>query len=94
MDHVPSGHFSADSAWLQCAVLAHNLIRWTATLGAPGGVDRLTVAPTVRMRLIGVPGRLVSRAGATTLRGPAGWPRAEWFRLRLGHLRALQPASG
>ena len=94
MDHVPSGHFSANSAWLQCAVLAHNLIRWTATLGAPGGVDRLTVARTVRMRLIGVPGRLVNRAGVTTLRGPAGWPWAEWFRLRLGHLRALQPAPG
>ena len=27
MEHVPSGHFSANSAWLQCAVLAHNLIR-------------------------------------------------------------------
>ena len=36
MDHVPSGDFSANSAWPQCAVLAHNLIRWTATLGQPG----------------------------------------------------------
>ena len=94
MEHVPSGHFSANSAWLQCAVLAHNLIRWTATLGAPGPVDHLTVARTVRMRLIGVPGRLVNRAGVITLRGPAGWPWAGWFRLRLGHLRALQPAPG
>lgn len=25
--------FQANSAWLQCAVLAHNLIRWTAALG-------------------------------------------------------------
>jgi hypothetical protein len=39
MDHVPSGSFSANSAWLQCAVLAHNLIRWTATLGQPRPVD-------------------------------------------------------
>ena len=44
MEHVPSGHFSANSAWLQCAVLAHNLIRWTTTLGQPGPVERLTVA--------------------------------------------------
>ena len=94
MEHVPSGHFSANSAWLQCAVLAHNLIRWTATLGAPGPVDHLTVARTVRMRLIGVPGRLVNRAGVITLRGPAGWPWAGWFRLRLDHLRALKPAPG
>ena len=33
LDHVPSGNFHANSAWLQCAVLAHNLIRWTAILG-------------------------------------------------------------
>jgi hypothetical protein len=31
--HLPSGSFNANSAWLQCAVLAHNLLRWTATLG-------------------------------------------------------------
>ena len=33
LDHVPSGNFHANSAWLQCAVLAHNLIRWTAIFG-------------------------------------------------------------
>ena len=94
MEHVPSGHFSANSAWLQCAVLAHNLIRWTATLGQPRPVDRLTVARTFRVRLINVPGRLVNRAGATILRGPAGWPWAGWFSARLERLRALQPATG
>ena len=94
MDHVPSGHFSANSAWLQCAVLAHNLIRWTATLGQPGPVDSLTVARTVRVRLIIVPGRLVNRAGITTLRGPTGWPWAGWFTRRLDQLRVLQPATG
>ncbi len=94
MDHVPSGHFSANSAWLQCAVLAHNLIRWTATLGQPGPVDRLTVARTMRVRLFGVPGRLVNRAGTYTLRGPSGWPWASWFTGRLERLRALSPVPG
>jgi hypothetical protein len=94
MEHVPSGDFSANSAWLQCAVLAHNLIRWTATLGQPNPVDRLTVARSVRVRLITVPGRLVNRAGLLTLRGPAHWPWAGWFGLRLGQLRDLQPATG
>ena len=83
LDHVPSGHFGANSAWLQCAVLAHNLIRWTATLGQRRALDRLTVARTVRVWLICVPGRLVNRAGTTTLRGPAGWPWAGWFSGRL-----------
>ena len=59
-------------AWLQCALLAHNLIRWTATLGQPGHVDRLTVARPMRVRLITVPGRLVNRAGICTLRPVPG----------------------
>ena len=33
--HLPSGSFHANSAWLQCAVLAHDLVRWTAILGGP-----------------------------------------------------------
>ena len=94
MDHVPSGNFSANSAWLQCAVLATNLIRWTATIGETGAVDQLTVARTVRTRLIALPGRLVNRAGTMTLRGPLNWPWAEWFNRRLDRLRALEPLTG
>jgi hypothetical protein len=94
MEHLPSGNFSANSAWLQCAVLAHNLIRWTATLGAEQPVDRLTVARTVRTRLIAIPGRLVNLAGTMTLRCPLNWPWAQWFNRRLDRLRTLQPTTG
>jgi hypothetical protein len=34
LEHVPSGRFHANAAWLACAVLAHNLIRWTSRLGS------------------------------------------------------------
>ena len=94
MEHMPSGNFSANSAWLQCAVLANNLIRWTATIGEAGTVDHLTVARTVRTRLIALPGRLVNLAGTMTLRAPLHWPWAEWFDRRLDRLRALQPSTG
>ena len=94
LEHVPSGSFSANSAWLQCAVLANNLIRWTATIGEADGVDQLTVARTVRTRLIALPGRMVNLAGAMTLRAPLGWPWADWFHRRLHCLRALQPSTG
>ena len=94
MEHVPSGNFDANSAWLQCAVLAHNLIRWTATIGGPSPVEELTVARTVRTRLIAIPGRLVNLAGTMTLRGPLGWPWEQWFHRRLDRLRALQPLTG
>ena len=33
LEHCPSGHFFAN-AWLACAVLAHNLTRWTSRLSA------------------------------------------------------------
>ncbi len=67
LEHVPSGHFSANAAWLVCAALAHNLIRWSALLGELTPEDQLVVARTVRTRFFSVPGRLVSRSGTHTL---------------------------
>jgi hypothetical protein len=32
LDPAPTGNFHATSVWLQCTVLAHNLIRWTAAV--------------------------------------------------------------
>ena len=91
--HLPSGSFHANSAWRQCAVLAHNLLRWTATLGAARG-DELIVAKTFRARLLDVPGRLVNRSGQPTLRLPARWPWADQFLTALDALRALPPVPG
>src|SRR5687767_4443411 len=51
-----------NGAWLCCAVLAHNLIRCTVTVGLPRPVEQLTVARTVRTCLLAVPGRLVNRS--------------------------------
>jgi len=94
LEHIPSGHFFANGAWLCCAVLAHNLTRWTVTIGQRAPVDQLTVARTVRTRLIAVPGRLVNHAGTPTLRGPLNWPWRHWFVRRLDALRVLQPLPG
>jgi hypothetical protein len=30
LNHLPSGRFAANAAWLTLAVIAHNLARWTA----------------------------------------------------------------
>jgi Protein of unknown function (DUF3040) len=43
---------------------APHLIRWTATSGKARVGDELTVARTMRTRLVAIPGRLVNRAGA------------------------------
>ena len=73
LEHVPSGQFFANAAWLVCAALAHDLIRWTAMLGEITREDQRTVARTVRTRYFSVPGRLVSRSGTPTLRTPVQW---------------------
>lgn len=94
LEHVPSGNFHANSAWLQCAVLAHNLIRWTSMLGEVRVEERLIVARTARTRLLAIPGRIVNRAGKPTLRLPMSWPWATGFVHALATLRALQPSTG
>ena len=91
MEHVPSGNFSANAAWLVCAALAHDLIRWSALLGEITPEDHLVVARTVRTRFLSVPGRLVNISGTPTLRAPLEWPWAKKFERALDRLRALPP---
>ena len=33
LNHLPSGRFAANAAWLAIQVMAHNLARWTARIG-------------------------------------------------------------
>lgn len=89
LEHCPSGKFFANAAWLACAVLSHNIIRWTDRIGhiAPDG--QLSVARTVRSHLIVVPGRLVNRSGRLVLRLPEKWPWAKSFSEALKHMRSL-----
>jgi hypothetical protein len=89
LEHCPSGHFFANAAWLACAVLAHNLIRWSARLGAIHPDDQLTVARSVRTRVLALPGRLVNRSGTVVLRLPERWPWAVTFTRALDQIRAL-----
>lgn len=89
LEHCPSGQFFANAAWLACAVLAHNLIRWTVRLGDVHPDDQLTVTRTIRTRLIALPGRVVNRSGKHILRLPTRWPWAETFLRALTQLRAI-----
>jgi hypothetical protein len=86
--HLPSGQFNANSAWLLAATLAHNLIRWTATLGL-GVHDQQTVAKTLRRTLLALPGRLTRSARRWTVHLPAGWPWAHSFTMALARLRCI-----
>jgi hypothetical protein len=89
LEHCPSGRFFANAAWLGCAVLAHNLTRWTARLGDVHPADQLTVTATIRTRLLTLPGRLVNRSRRLILRLPARWPWAATFNIALNRIRSL-----
>ena len=89
-EHIPSGHYAANAAWLACAVLAHNLGHWTTLLADQPPVTHRTR----RTRLIALAAVLVNRSGAPTLRFPARWPWANQFHTTLNALRALPQPSG
>jgi hypothetical protein len=89
--HFPSGEFHANGAWTVIGALAHNLLRWTELLGAPGKIIR--AARTVRRRLLALPGRLTTHAGLWTLHLPARWPWQQDFSTALARLRALPAAT-
>ncbi len=89
LSRCPSGQFPANGAWLACCVLAHNLARWTARLGRAHPTAQLTVAATIRNRLLTVPGRLVNHSGRHRLRLPLNWPWATAFTTALDRIRNL-----
>jgi len=92
LNHCPSGRFAANAAWLLAATLAHNLLRWVATLGL-GTRDELLCTKTLRRTLLGMPGRLTRSARRFRLHLPAGWPWAHSFELALARLRCVPFAA-
>jgi Transposase DDE domain group 1 len=87
LNHLPSGRFAANGAWLAVQVIAHNLARWTARIGL--GETRPVTAKTLRRRLFGLVGRLTRSARRVTLHLPAHWPWATGWAEALARLRAI-----
>jgi hypothetical protein len=78
--HMPSGRFGANSAWILCAAIAHNLLRATGVLaGSAYGVARGT---TLRRRIVNIPARLARPQRRPVLHLPSHWPWAtHWLAL-------------
>jgi hypothetical protein len=83
--HLPSGHFGANSAWVLCAAIAHNLLHTAGILAAgpdAAGAHARARGATLRRQLITVPARLARPARAPVLHLPSRWPWAPaWLRL-------------
>ena len=86
LNHLPSGKFAANGAWLTVQVIAHNLARWTARIGLGEGI---VTTKTLRRRLFSLVGRLTRSARRVTLHLPARWPWAVGWATALARLRAI-----
>lgn len=89
LDHLPSGRFAANGAWLAFNVMAHNLARWVSRVALD---DPVATTTTVRTRYIAVPGWLTRHARQMHLHLPARWPWAAQFLGALERLRSLPAA--
>ena len=71
LNHLPSGRFAANGAWLAVQVMAHNLARWTARIGL---AERTVTTKTLRRRVFALVGRITRSARRLTLHLPQHWP--------------------
>ena len=83
LNHLLSGRFPANAAWLAVQIMTHNLTRWTSPIGLGQPVP---ITKALRRRFFSLAGRL-------TLHLPQGWPWQNQFSSALARLRALPPPS-
>ena len=86
LNHLPSGRFPANAAWLAVQVIAHNLARWTTRIGLG---EPVATTKTLRRRFFSLVGRLACSARRITLHLPQHWPWQNQFSNALARLRAL-----
>ena len=86
LNHLPSGRFAANGAWLAVQVMAHNLARWTARIGLG---QQIVTTKTLRRRVFALVGRLTRSARRLTLHLPKRWPWEEQVSRALARLRAI-----
>ena len=78
--HMPSGRFGANSAWILCAAIAHNLLRATGVIA--GNRHAVARGATLRRTIVNIPARLARPQRRTVLHLPRHWPWAQaWLAL-------------
>ena len=86
LNHLPSGRFPANAAWLAVQVMAHNLARWTARIALG---QQVVTTKTLRSRLFSLAGRITRKARRITLHLPKDWPWQDQVNSALLKLRTL-----
>ena len=85
-NHLLSGRFSANAAWLEVQVMAHNLARWTARIRL---CEPAATTKTLRRRFFSLAGRITRKARRLTLHLHQGWFWQNQFAGALAKLRSL-----
>jgi hypothetical protein len=93
--HIPSGRFGANSAWVLCAAIAHNLLRAVGVLA--GESHTVARAATLRRKIVNIPARLARPQRRPILHLPTHWPWAKpwttlWHNI-IGHSPPLPAAA-
>ncbi len=88
LNHLPSGRFGANAAWLALNCMAHNLSRWVGMIGL--GEQTFASTKTLRRRFFSIPGRITRSARERMLHLPQHWPWAAQFLAALAVLRAVR----
>jgi hypothetical protein len=86
LNHLPSGRFGANAAWLALNIIAHNLARWTSRIGFG---ETLIATETLRRHHLVMPGRVTRGARRVILHLPTHWPWRDAFETALLNLRAV-----
>lgn len=90
--HMPSGRFGANSAWILCAAIAHNLLRAAGVLA--GATNAVARGSTLRRRIVNIPARLARPQRRPTLHLPSHWPWAStWTTLWRNTIGYSPPAT-
>lgn len=71
--NLPFSDFAANAAWLELALLAHDITGWTQQL-CLDGAHAICEPKGLRYRILHVAGRLTRHARRLTLHLPADWP--------------------
>jgi hypothetical protein len=90
--HLPFHSFAANAAWLELALLAHDIMVFTQQLTLESE-HKICEPKRLRYRILHVAGQLTRHARQTTLHLPADWPWAGAILRAFKRLRAL-PAYG
>ncbi|MBU8824924.1 IS1380-like element ISMsm12 family transposase [Mycolicibacterium goodii] len=90
--HMPSGRFGANSAWILCAAIAHNLLRAAGVLA--GTANAVARGSTLRRRIVTVPARLARPQRRPVLHLPTHWPWTDqWLMLWRNTIGYSPPAT-